>query len=98
MKAYAQRQFARSDFRTEGYELNNIEGSFTGTLVFKKWGKKCNIIAYVEADDGRKIVCTAFQKPDNYLGIQDIEIGTKVELTYGRTNRGTIRLNAVRTM
>ena len=32
------------------------------------------------------------------LGIQDIEIGTKVELTYGTTSRRTIRLNAVRTI
>lgn len=39
MRAYSKRQFARSDFDGTGYQLNEIEGVFAGTLTCKKYGK-----------------------------------------------------------
>lgn len=33
----------------------------------------------MDFDDGRKILCTAFQKPDDYLGIPDIPFGPQPE-------------------
>ena len=54
--ALSRNQFARSDFSREGYTLNEVEGTFTGTLMCSVWGRKCNIICYVELDDGRKII------------------------------------------
>lgn len=97
MGAYSNRQFAQSDFDRTGYELNEIEGVFIGTLVCKKYGKKCNIVAYVDFEDGRKIVCTAFQRSNNYLGLGEIEVGSKIELTFKRSKRGVMRLEQVRT-
>ena len=95
MGAYSKRQFAMSDFDSTDYNLNEIEGTFTGTLVCKKYGKKCNVVAYVDLDDGRKIVCTAFQKPYNYFEIPEMEIGAKIELTFQRNKRVIIRLSAL---
>lgn len=96
MGAYSKRQFARSDFDRTGYEFNETEGVFSGTLVCKAWGKKCNIVCYADLDDGRKIICTAYQKPGNYLGIPDIEVGTRIILEFKRTKQGKMRLNSVR--
>ncbi len=95
MGAYSRRQFAMSDFNRKGYNFNEIEGVFTGTLVCKNWGRKCNIVAYVDLDDGRKIICTAFQKPDNYLGLDTYEIGQRLKLTYKINPKGNNKLIAV---
>ena len=96
MKAYSKRQFAMSDFDRTGYEFNETEGVFIGTLVCKKWGKKCNIVCYVDFDDGRKIICTAFQQQDDYLGLPSIELGARLEFTYQRNKRGNNKLIAVK--
>lgn len=96
MRAYSKRQFAMSDFDRTGYEFNETEGVFTGTLVCKKWGKKRNIVCYVDFDDGRKIICTAFQKPDNYLGLDKYEVGERLEVTYAKNKKGNNKLIAVK--
>ena len=89
MRILSKNQFAMSNFSRDGYEFNEIEGTFKGTMRFAVWGRKCNAIAYVELDDGRKIMCTA-QQPDNYLGIPEIDFGTRVEVVYERGKRGNI--------
>lgn len=96
MGTYSKRQFARSDFDGTGYQLNEIEGVFAGMLTCKKYGKNKNVVAFAELDDGRKIICTAYQKPGNYLGIPDIEVGTRIILEFKRTKQGKIRLHSVR--
>lgn len=96
MGAYSKRQFARSDFDRTGYEFNETEGVFSGTLVCKAWGKKCNIVCYADLDDGRKIICIAYQKPGNYFGLPDIEVGTRIILEFKRSKQGKMRLNSVR--
>ena len=96
MRAYSKRQFAMSDFDRTGYEFNETEDVFTGTIVCKKWGKKRNIVCYVDFDDGRKIICTAFQQQDDYLGLPDIELGARLEFTYQRNKRGNNKLIAVK--
>ena len=96
MGAYSKRQFARSDFDGTGYQLNEIEGVFAGTLTCKKYGKNKNVVAFVKLDDGRKIICTAYQKPGNYFGLPDIEVGTRIILEFNRSKQGKMRLNSVR--
>ena len=83
------------DFDGKEYEFNEQEGTFTGTLVCKKWGKKSNIIAYVDFDDGRKIMTTAFTEPGNYLGIPKIPMGSRVKLTFAPNKRHNVRLKSV---
>lgn len=95
MRAYSQNQFIESGFDGKAYKFNEDEGVFTGTLACKKWGKKNNIIAYVDFDDGRKIMCTAFVAPDDYLGIPEIEIGSRVKLTFAPNRLKNVRLKSV---
>lgn len=93
MSVYSTFQFEDSGFNAEGYVLNEKEGNYIGKLMCKKYGKKCNIIAYVILDDGRKIICTAFQNQKDYLGLKDIEVGSKLELTYSKSKTGKIQLS-----
>ena len=95
MRILSRNQLAMSNFSREGYEFNEIEGTFKGTMRFAVWGSKCNAIAYVELDGGRKIMCTAFQQPNDYLGIPEIDFGTRVEVVYERGKRGNIRLKSI---
>ena len=39
-RALSNRQFAASDFDIKPYSFITTEGIFTGTLDFKRWGKK----------------------------------------------------------
>ena len=64
------------------------------SLVYKLYGKKNNIVVYLDFDDGRKIVSVAY-KEGNYLGIKDIEIDSKVEVTYEQSNSGIYRLTEI---
>lgn len=85
-KAFSKQQAIDLGFDYTAYEFNNDIGEFEGELVFKKWGKKANILAYVNLDDGRQILCTAFQNSD-YLGLDDIEIGTRIKLVYDKRKK-----------
>ena len=85
-KAFSKQQAIDLGFDYTAYEFNNEIGEFEGELVFKKWGKKANILAYVNLNDGRQIICTAFQNND-YLGLDDIEIGTKIKLVYDKRKK-----------
>ena len=96
MRILSRNQFEMSNFNRDGYEFNEIEGTYKGIMRFAVWGRKCNAIAYVELDDGRKIICTAFQKPDNYLGIPELDFGTRVEVVYEKGKRGNIRLKSIK--
>lgn len=94
-KAYSNNEFANLDFGISEYEFNDEPGTFEGTLIVKKWGRKKNVIAYVDLDDGRKIMCVAYQD-NNYLGLPDMAMGAKVRLTYTIGVRsGKVQLTAV---
>lgn len=95
MKILSRYQFAKSEYSREGFVLNEIEGTFDGTLRFAVWGNKSNAIAYVDLDDGRKVIGIGFQNPDWYLGIDKIEFGSRVKLTYEKGKRGNIRLKEI---
>ena len=95
MRAYSRNQFAELDFDGKEYEFNEQEGTFTGTLVCKKWGKKSNIIAYVDFDDGRKIIARLCKSSSHYLGIPEIPMGSRVKLTFAPNKRHNVRLKSV---
>lgn len=73
------------------YNFMDEEGTFSATLVHKMFGKKNNMVIYLDFDDGRKIVSVAYKESD-YLGIKDIEIDSKVEVTYEQSQSGIFRL------
>ena len=80
-RALSQRQFSQSDFDIRPYSFIETEGTFTGTLDFKRWGKKKNLLSYFTLTDGRKIFASTFALSD-YLGLADIKLGTTVRLSF----------------
>ena len=96
-RAFSNRQFAASDFDIKPYSFITTEGIFTGSLDFKRWGKKKNLLSYFTLDDGRKIFAATFAL-HNYLGLADIKLGTIVKLTFIAAQKsGTIYLRKVET-
>ena len=80
-RALSNRQFAASDFDIKLYSFITTEGIFTGTLDFKRWDKKKNLLSYFTLTDGKKIFASTFALQD-YLGLTDIRLGTSVKLTF----------------
>lgn len=76
------------------YSFTTEEGTFSGKLDFKMFGKKQNILAYITLDNGEKVIAAAY-KDNDYYGLRDIEIGSLVEVTFNKSNSGMIRLSAV---
>ena len=96
-RALSNRQFAASDFDIKPYSFITTEGIFTGTLDFKRWGKKKNLLSYFTLADGRKIFASTFALQD-YLGLVDIRLGTNVKLTFAAAKKsGVIYLRKVET-
>lgn len=97
-RAYSQSQFEALCIDTKNYKFNEIEGVFSGTLDYKKWGKTRNIVAFVTLDDGRQIVCCAWQENHKYLGIPEIPMETRIKLTFAPNSKGRMCLIAVRSI
>ncbi|GEM_PF-159743 len=94
-RALSNRQFAASGFDIKPYSFITTEGVYSGTLDFKRWGKKKNLLSYFTLTDGRKIFTSTFALQD-YLGIADIRLGTSVKLTFiAARNSGEIYLRKV---
>ena len=77
----------------ENYSLNEDEGTFEGEIVLKKWGRTRNIICFINCGECA-FKCTAFQNNDNYLGLADMPMGSRVRLTFKRSKTGNNRLAA----
>ena len=60
----------------------------------KRYGRRVNIIAYIDFDDGRKVVCSAYSSK-NYLGLKDIEMGSRVEVSFAPNTNGKVQLTAI---
>ncbi|MBQ3603311.1 MAG: hypothetical protein IJN25_00155 [Clostridia bacterium] len=76
------------------YSFTTEEGTFSGKLDFKMFGKKQNILAYITLDNGEKVIAAAY-KDNDYYGLRDIEPDSLIEVTFTRSNSGMIRLSAV---
>ena len=79
---------------TDEYQYIDREGTFEATLDDRCWGNSINILAFFTLADGRKIIASAWQK-DNYLGIQDIEKGAKLLITFEKNKKGIPYLRKV---
>ncbi len=94
MRAYSKQQFYDSGFNSEEYTYADFEGTFNATLDCKRWGNGSNVLGFFTLENGRKIISAAWQR-ENYLGIPEMEIGTKVILTYKKAFNGKCYLNKV---
>lgn len=79
-------------YDTSDYVTLDFEGVYRGELTYTKWGKKHNKIAFIDLEDGRKIVVHAWSSDNNFFGFREMAYGTKLEITLKRNSRGRIFL------
>ena len=96
-RGYSERQVSGMGFPAKDYAFPTGEGSFTGTLVMKKWNGKNALICYFDADDGAKYkLCVWFSydvnrtyRPTNStVDISYVDIGSTIKVAYGQTKNG----------
>lgn len=93
-RALSWQQFMESGFDGREYQFPNFEGTFRAKLVCKRWDKHQKLVAYLNFEDGRKIVTAAWQNT-NYMGLAEIPLGTTVELTFQASTKGVPYLRNV---
>ena len=86
-RAYSWQQFVDSGFDGSGYKFPNFEGEFPATILCKRWNKSRNLLTYLELDDGRKIITAAWNR-DNFHGLADMPVGSKVLVKFKTVQTG----------
>ena len=94
MGAYSFRQFIDLGINVDAYKLMESEGVFNAVLDYKRWGKNRNVLAYFTFEDGSKVMASAWQNTA-YLGIPEIEEGTKLIITFEKAKNGICYLRKV---
>lgn len=79
-------------YDTGAYRYSDSEGIFVGELLYTQWGKRHQKIAFIDLEDGRKIVCATSDHNRNFLGLREMAYGTKVEITLKRSSKGRVYL------
>lgn len=79
-------------YDTSAYVYSEVEGVFIGELMYTQWGKRHQKIAFLDLEDGRKIVCATSDKSRNFLGLEEMAYGTKVKITLKRSRKGRVYL------
>ncbi len=92
-RALSKNQFMTSKFDSSGYHFMEKEGTFEGVLKCKMWGKSQNLLAFIQLNGGEKIICSAWQKT-NYMGLTDILVGTKINVSFEKSSNGRLYLRA----
>ncbi len=87
-KAHSHYQMYRSDFVFSDYSFIDEEGTFRAVLDNKMWGRM-NLTAFFTFEDGRRIMASAYQNNDYYLGLPDIDVGSTLELTFLKGKRSS---------
>ena len=89
------RALSESEFWESGnpslYSVCDSEGTFTGVIDSKKWGKKCNLLVYVTLDDGNKIFASVWAYNTakvEYLDMDKVPVGSRVALTFIKGKSG----------
>lgn len=93
--AYSEKNFKKIGFNAKEYGYSNSDGLFTGKLMCKKWGKHSNIIAFVDMDNGNKIVFATYKHPDCYLGLENIDIGERIKVEFDQSYEGRMRVVSI---
>ena len=93
-RAYSWSQFVESGFDGRNYKFPTFEGTYDATLSCKYWGKRKNLIAYLDLDDGSKIITSAWQS-EGYHGLADLPMGSRVRVTFVKSANGNSFLRSV---
>ena len=79
----------------QAYSFPTEEGTYRGTLDFKMYGKKQNMLIYITLENGEKRICAAY-KDNDYLGVRELEVDTEIEVTFKTSKSGLQRLTEVK--
>ena len=93
-RALSWQEFVDSGFDGRDYEFPDFEGTYEATIACKRWDKNRNLLAYLDFDDGRKIMTSAWSEK-NYLGLADIPLNTRVSVSFQFSARGISYLRSV---
>lgn len=74
------------------YVYPDFEGVFKGELAYTRWGKHHNKIAFINLEDGRKIICSTWNRKTNFFNLNVMAYGTEIEIALKRNSRGRICL------
>ena len=80
-RALSWQEFLDSGFDGRDYNFPDFEGTFEAEMVCKRWDKNSKLLVYLDFDDGRKIITSAWQD-SNYKGLADIPFNTRVRVTF----------------
>lgn len=81
------RSFLDSGFDGRDYNFPDFEGTFEAEMVCKRWDKNSKLLVYLDFDDGRKIITSAWQD-SNYKGLADVPFNTRVRVTFQYSKKG----------
>ena len=84
-------QFVKSGFDGRDYKFPDFEGDCAAVIACKRWNKNHNLLVYLDTKDGRKII-TAARGKDNFYGLADLPVGTRVLVTFGASDQGNFFL------
>lgn len=93
-RALTWQQFLDSGFDGRDYQFPDFEGTFEATIACKRWDRSRKLLAYLNLDDGQKILTAAWSEK-NYLGLADLPIGTHIRVTFQYSAKGVSYLKAV---
>ena len=82
-------QLQASEFDDSEYKYNLQPGEFTGIIDLKRWDKGRKLVTYMTFEDGRKIIALTWPR-SNHEGLTDMEIGSKVRVTYMESRNGML--------
>lgn len=91
-RALSKLQFIESGFETADYEFVDEPGIYTAAIDCKRWGKN-KLITYFTFDDGRKVVAATWFG-NNYLGLADLPVGSRVELDFQYSKSGKVNIKS----
>jgi len=86
-RALSWQEFLDSGFDGRDYNFPDFEGTFEAEIVCKRWDKNSKLLVYLDFDDGRKIITSAWQD-SNYKGLADIPFNTRVRVTFQYSKKG----------
>ena len=93
-RALSWQEFVDSGFDGRDYQFPDFEGTYEATIACKRWDKNRNLLAYLDFDDGRKIMTSAWSEK-NYLGLADIPLNTRVIVSFQFSAKGVSYLRSV---
>jgi len=107
VRGYNKKQVMEMEFPTTEYSFPESIGSFTGTLVMKKWTDKPALLCYFDTTDGEKLKLQVYWHSDNDrsyrpknsdVDISEIQIGTALRVGYEKSKKGYTTWLTVKTV